>query len=62
MAGEFAGKAKFGMIDVDNSDIGNDYGANALPTTVVIKNGEVSGKVVGADADGVRAEIEKALL
>ncbi len=62
MSGEFAGKAKFGMIDVDKSKIGDDYGANMLPTTVVIKNGKVAGKIVGADTAGVRSALEKALL
>ena len=62
MSGEFAGKAKFGMINVDESKIGNDYGVAALPTTVVIKNGKVADKIVGADTEGVRSALEKALL
>ena len=62
MSGEFAGKAKFGMIDVMKSKIGDDYGAAALPTTVVIKNGKVADKIVGAKTDEVRSALEKALL
>ena len=48
MAGEFAGKAKFGMADVQKSKIHENYDVSALPTTIILKDGKVSGTVIGA--------------
>ena len=61
MAGEFAGKAKFGMIDVDKSEIGKNYEVEFLPTTVILKAGEVSELVVGVDAAKIQAALSSAL-
>ena len=61
MAGEFAGKAKFGMADVQKSKIHENYDVNALPTTIILKEGKVSGTVVGPDAGAVEAKLRAAL-
>lgn len=61
MAGEFAGKAKFGMVDVEKSNVQQNYDVSALPTTIILKAGKVSGTVVGADAAAVEAKLRAAL-
>ena len=61
MAGEFAGKVKFGMVDVDKQDADDKYDWEGLPTTLIIKDGKVAGKVLGADAAAVRDELSKVL-
>ena len=63
MAGEFAGKARFVKIDLtdDDSAVADQYEITALPSTVIVKNGKESGRVLGIDANDVRAEVEKAM-
>ena len=62
MADEFSSKAKFIEVDVDkNQELAQKYEVAALPTILVIKGGEESARVVGADLDGIRSAIEKAL-
>ncbi len=57
IAGEFEGKAVVGKLDVDNNPgISNKYGIRSIPTLLVIKNGEVVDKQVGAVPKNVIVE------
>lgn len=54
LAGEYAGKAKVGKIDVDsNQNLAGSFGVSSIPTLLVIKGGKVvNGRVgVGSKAD-----------
>ena len=49
LAGEYDGRAVVGKVDVDEEpDLARRYGVMSIPTLVVIKNGEVVNKVIGA--------------
>lgn len=62
MAGEFEGKVKFVAVDVDKAaDVAETYKVAAMPTLVVVKDGEEVGRVVGADPGKIRTMIENAL-
>lgn len=46
---EYEGKALVGKVDVDNNqELAGKFGIRNIPTLVVIKNGEVVEKLVGA--------------
>lgn len=48
LAAQYEGKAVVGKINVDeNSDIAMKYGVMSIPTFLVFKGSEVSGKAVG---------------
>ncbi|MCB9189920.1 MAG: thioredoxin [Flavobacteriales bacterium] len=54
---EFEGKALVGKVNVDdNGGLAVKFGIRNIPTLVVLKNGEVVEKVVGAVAKDVLAE------
>ncbi|KAJ3039072.1 Cytoplasmic thioredoxin isoenzyme 2 [Rhizophlyctis rosea] len=60
-AQEFASKATFIKVDVDEvADAAEAAGVRAMPTFQIYKGGQVIAEVVGADANKLRAEIEKA--
>lgn len=62
MAGEFEGKVKFVAVDVDKSaDVAGTYNVSAMPTLVVVKDGQEVGRVVGADQAKIRSMVENAL-
>jgi thioredoxin 1 len=49
MAGEYDGKAVIGKVNVDeNPGVAGKFGIRSIPTLLVIKNGEVVDKQVGA--------------
>ena len=49
LAGEYAGNAVIGKVDVDNNpDICDKYGIRNIPTILFFKNGEIVDKQVGA--------------
>ena len=49
LAGEYDGRAVVGKVDVDEEpDLARRYGVMSIPTLVVITNGEVVNKVIGA--------------
>lgn len=49
LASEYEGKAIIGKVDVDsNPYVSAKYGIRSIPTVLVIKNGEVVDKQVGA--------------
>ena len=61
MAGEFAGKVKFGMVDTDKTQIADSYDVKFLPTTIIVKDGEVTDTVVGANAAEIKAKLKDIL-
>jgi thioredoxin 1 len=54
LAGEYEGKVVIGKLDVDsNPEISAKYGIRSIPTLLVIKNGQVVDKQVGAVSKAV---------
>lgn len=60
LAGEYAGKVKVGVINVDeNSEMSMKYQIQSIPTLVFFKNGEVVDKMVGFQSeDNLKAKLE----
>ncbi len=57
LAGEYEGKVIIGKLDVDsNPEISAKFGIRSIPTLLVIKNGQVVDKQVGAVAKAVLAQ------
>lgn len=49
MAGEYAGKAKIGKVNVDvNPEVSVKYGIRSIPALLIFKNGEVVDQIIGA--------------
>lgn len=49
LSGEYSGKLKVGRLNVDeNPSTAAKYGIRNIPTILILKNGDVAGKVVGA--------------
>lgn len=49
LAGEYAGKAKIGKLDVDNNpNVAMEYGIRSIPTLLVFDKGKVVDRIVGA--------------
>lgn len=63
LAQEYDGRALVGKVDVDQEpDLAKRYGVMSIPTIVVIKNGQVVDKVVGASPKPrLAALLDKAL-
>ena len=63
LAEEFDGRLKVGKIDVDeNGDIAAQYGVMSIPMFLIIKNGSVVKKSVGAQSKEELADTVKAVL
>ena len=63
LADEFAGQAKVGKVDVDeNPDLAAKSGVNGVPTLLVIKDGKVVVKTVGAAPKARLADMLKRAL
>jgi len=60
LAGEFEGKVKVGVINVDeNSEVSMKFQIQSIPTLVFFKNGEVVDKMVGFQSeDNLKAKLE----
>jgi len=59
IAGEFAGKAKVGKVNVDdNQSLASQFGIRGIPTVMVFKGGKVVGSFVGVQP---KAELTAAL-
>jgi thioredoxin 1 len=59
LAGEYAGKAKVGKVNVDdNQDLAAQFGIRGIPTVLLFKAGEQVGQFVGMKS---KDELAKAL-
>jgi thioredoxin 1 len=57
LAGEYEGKVIIGKLDVDsNPEISAKFGIRSIPTLLVIKNGQVVDKQVGAVSKAVLSQ------
>lgn len=57
LAGEYEGKAVIGKVNVDeNPNTSAKFGIRSIPTLLIIKNGEIVDKQVGAVPKAVLAE------
>ena len=63
LADEFDGKVKVGKLNIDNHQKTSvDFKVTAIPTVLILKNGEVQEKFVGMAQEGdLKAAIEKHL-
>ena len=63
IAGEYAGRAVVAKLDVDSSrEIAVRYGIQAIPTLLLIKDGEVADRIVGAvDKRSITAKLDALL-
>ena len=63
VAQEYAGKVKFGKLNIDDSpQIAAKYGINSIPTILFVKNGEIADTQVGLIAkEPLKAKIDAAL-
>lgn len=60
LAGEVAGKAYVGKVNVDEEgELAQRYGVNSIPTLIVFENGKEARRTVGAQSKGA---LEKLLL
>jgi thioredoxin 1 len=63
LAGEYAGRAVIGKLDVDaNRETAVRYGIQAIPTLLLVKDGEVADRIVGiVDKNGLRGRLDALL-
>lgn len=54
IAGEYAGRAKAGKLNVDdNSEIAGQYGVMSIPTIIIFKGGQAVNKTIGVQSKKV---------
>ncbi|HSN56523.1 MAG TPA: thioredoxin [Candidatus Sulfomarinibacteraceae bacterium] len=63
LADEYAGRAVIGKLDVDaNRETAVRYGIQAIPTLLLVKDGEVADRIVGiVDKNGLRGRLDELL-
>ncbi|HUX09944.1 MAG TPA: thioredoxin [Terriglobia bacterium] len=63
VAGEYAGRAKVGKLNVDeNQSVTSRYNIRSIPTLLVFKNGEIQEQLVGTTSkDGLARLLDKHL-
>ena len=63
LATEYDGKVKIGKVKIDeHQGLAAEYGVRAIPTLLVIKNGQVSEQMVGAKSKrDLKASLDKAV-
>ncbi len=63
LAGEYAGKAKVGKVNVDdNQDLAARFGIRGIPTVRLFKDGKIAGSFVGVKSkDELARELDKVL-
>ncbi|HSL16740.1 MAG TPA: thioredoxin [Methylomirabilota bacterium] len=63
LADEYAGRAVIGKLDVDaNRETAVRYGIQAIPTLLLVKDGEVADRIVGiVDKNGLRGRLDALL-
>ena len=63
LSNEFAGKVKFGKVNVDTEgSLANRFGITGIPTLLMIKNGKIVDRIVGfSPKEILRYRIERVL-
>ena len=63
IAGEYDGKVKIGKVNVDeHQSLAAEYGVRAIPTLLLIKNGQVAEQMVGAKSKpALKASLDRVL-
>ncbi len=63
LAGEYAGKAKVGKVNIDDHQrVAQEYGVMSIPTLLVFKGGQVVDQVVGAvGKEHIKGMLDRAL-
>lgn len=63
LASEYAGKMKFGKLDIDeNSETAAKFSVMSIPTLIIFKNGEIVKQMLGAHSkDGFKKEIDQVI-
>ena len=63
LATEFEGKVKIGKVNIDEyQGLAAQFGVRAIPTLLVIKNGQVAEQMVGAKSKrDLKASLDKAI-
>jgi len=63
LAGEYQGKVKIGKVNIDeHQGLAAQFGVRAIPTLLVIKNGQVSEQMVGAKSKrDLKASLDRAV-
>ena len=63
LAGEYQGKVKIGKVNIDeHQGLAAQFGVRAIPTLLVIKNGQVSEQMVGAKSKrDLKASLDRAI-
>ena len=63
LADEYSGRAVIGKLDVDaNRETAVRYGIQAIPTLLLVKDGEVADRIVGiVDKNGLRGKLDELL-
>src|SRR5262252_3026440 len=63
LATEYQGKAKIGKVNIDeHQGLAAQFGVRAIPTLLIIKNGQVAEQMVGAKSKrDLKASLDKAI-
>jgi thioredoxin 1 len=63
IANEFDGKAVIGKLDVDaNRETAVKYGIQAIPTLLLVKDGQIADRIVGAvDKNSIKTKLSELL-
>ena len=63
LAGEYEGRVRIGKVNIDeHQGLAAEYGVRAIPTLLVIKNGQVAEQMVGAKSKrDLKASLDKAV-
>jgi thioredoxin 1 len=63
VANEYDGQAVIGKLDVDaNRDTAVRYGIQAIPTLLLVKDGEIADRIVGAvDKNSIKSKLDALL-
>jgi thioredoxin 1 len=63
LAAEYTGKATIGKVNIDhNPDLAQKYGFRAIPTLLIIKNGEVAEQMVGGKSKrDLKASLDRSI-
>jgi thioredoxin 1 len=63
LAKEYGGRIAFGKLNIDeNDEKASEYGVMSIPTIILVKDGDVTDKIVGAlPKDRIKQKLERLL-